>query len=79
MTDQTIIIGNYQYIRLRKNEKICYKCGRIFRCYISNFKTKPPQKQILVNIEQDPKEKYFCSKECKERYIYDLQRLGRLD
>ena len=79
MTDPVIIIGNYQYIRLRKYEKVCYKCGRIFRCYVSNFKTNPPRNQTLINVEQDPEEKFFCTPLCKERYIYDLQTLARLE
>ncbi|HEC92900.1 MAG TPA: hypothetical protein ENI51_07930 [Candidatus Atribacteria bacterium] len=52
----------------KSKKRACEYCGR----YIIS------KRFTFYNICQDPPEHYFCSKRCKENWIYDLQKLNKV-
>jgi len=50
-------------------KKSCELCGKPLKQYQSNYDR--PYKFVFINIAQDPKKHYFCSKKCKNEWIFN--------
>ena len=50
-------------------KKSCELCGKPVKQYQSNYDR--PYKFIFINITQEPAKHYFCSKKCKNDWIFD--------
>lgn len=49
----------------QRNNDVCYLCGRPKPWHIGRSKAN-----TLTNIAQNPPIKNFCSKDCKEKFIF---------
>ena len=49
--------------------KSCELCGKHLKLYQSNFDR--PYKFVFINITQNPAKHYFCSKKCKNDWIFN--------
>ncbi|MBA7512931.1 hypothetical protein ES705_04940 [subsurface metagenome] len=56
---------NGSMIILKKN---CELCGKLLKLYQKNYNR--PYKFIFINIAQEPAKHYFCSKKCKNEWIF---------
>ena len=50
------------------SKKSCELCGKPLKQYQSNYDR--PYKFVFINITQDPQKHYFCSKKCKNEWIF---------
>ena len=50
-------------------KKICELCGKPLKLYQRNFDR--PHKFVFINIAQEPAKHYFCSKRCKNEWIFN--------
>ncbi|MHA2128124.1 MAG: hypothetical protein ACW99E_22735 [Promethearchaeota archaeon] len=50
-------------------KKSCELCGKPVKQYQSNYDR--PYKFVFINITQEPPKHYFCSKKCKNEWIFD--------
>ena len=57
---------NGSMIILKKN---CELCGKPVKQYQSNYDR--PYKFVFINITQVPAKHYFCSKKCKNEWIFN--------
>ena len=53
-------------VRLKKR---CEVCGKPLKHYQSNYDR--PYKFVFINITQEPAKHYFCSKKCKNEWIFN--------
>ncbi|MBY9013208.1 MAG: hypothetical protein KGD70_12615 [Candidatus Lokiarchaeota archaeon] len=51
------------------SRKNCELCGKHLKHYQSNYDR--PYKFVFINITQKPAEHYFCSKKCKNEWIFN--------
>ncbi len=51
------------------SKKNCELCGKPLKQYQSNYDR--PYKFVFINITQNPAKHYFCSKKCKNEWIFD--------
>ncbi len=51
------------------SKKSCELCGKPLKQYQSNYDR--PYKFVFINITQDPQKHYFCSKKCKNEWIFN--------
>ncbi len=49
-------------------KRSCELCGKNVKQYQSNYDR--PYKFVFINITQDPPKHYFCSKKCKNKWIF---------
>ncbi|MFX1324929.1 MAG: hypothetical protein ACFE8N_08225 [Promethearchaeota archaeon] len=49
-------------------KKCCESCGKTVKRYQNNYDR--PYKFVFINIAQDPAKHYFCSKKCKNEWIF---------
>jgi len=56
---------NGSMIILKKN---CELCGKPLKLYQNNYDR--PYKFVFINITQEPAKYYFCSKKCKNEWIF---------
>ena len=56
---------NGSMIILKKN---CELCGKPLKLYQNNYDR--PYKFVFINITQEPAKHYFCSKKCKNEWIF---------
>ena len=47
----------------------CEFCGKLVKQYQSNYDR--PYKFVFINITQEPTKHYFCSKKCKNEWIFN--------
>ena len=64
-TDSTEEINGSLFVLKKK----CELCGKPLKQYQSNFDR--PYKFVFINITQDPAIHYFCSKKCKNEWIFN--------
>ena len=57
---------NRSMVILKKN---CELCGKPVKQYQSNYDR--PYKFVFINITQNPAKHYFCSKKCKNEWIFN--------
>ncbi|NVM17563.1 MAG: hypothetical protein HWN80_07590 [Candidatus Lokiarchaeota archaeon] len=50
-------------------KKCCELCGKRLKLYQSNYDR--PYKFVFINITQEPAKHYFCSKKCKNEWIFN--------
>lgn len=50
-------------------EKKCELCGKSVKMYQRNYDR--PYKFVFTNIAQEPAKHYFCSKKCKNEWIFN--------
>jgi len=50
------------------SRKNCELCGKHLKHYQSNYDR--PYKFVFINITQKPAKHYFCSKKCKNEWIF---------
>jgi len=50
-------------------QKSCELCGKHLKHYQSNYDR--PYKFVFINITQEPAKHYFCSKKCKNDWIFN--------
>jgi len=50
-------------------KKSCELCGKPLKQYQSNFDR--PYKFVFINIAQNPSKHFFCSKKCKNEWIFN--------
>ncbi|TET00358.1 MAG: hypothetical protein E3J90_04085 [Promethearchaeota archaeon] len=50
-------------------KKLCERCGKPLKLYQRNYDR--PHKFVFINIAQIPAKHYFCSKRCKNEWIFD--------
>lgn len=50
-------------------KRICELCGKPVKQYQSNYDR--PYKFVFINITQNPAKHYFCSKKCKNEWIFN--------
>ena len=50
-------------------KKKCELCGKRLKLYQSNYDR--PYKFVFINITQEPAKHYFCSKKCKNEWIFN--------
>ncbi len=50
-------------------KKLCELCGKPLKLYQRNYDR--PHKFVFINIAQDPAKHYFCSKRCKNEWIFN--------
>jgi len=67
MTHPSTLKGKFNY--LKDNFDVSDKC------YLCKQQVHQTSYQIHVNIQHNPKIKRFCSKECKERWIFNTHNL----
>lgn len=51
------------------SKKNCEVCGKTVKKYQGNFDR--PYKFVFINITQNPAKHYFCSKKCKNEWIFN--------
>ena len=51
------------------SKKSCELCGKPLKQYQSNYDR--PYKFVFINITQEPPKHYFCSKKCKNEWIFN--------
>ena len=51
------------------SKKTCEMCGKRLKLYQSNYDR--PYKFVFINITQEPAKHYFCSKKCKNEWIFN--------
>jgi len=49
-------------------KKNCEFCGKPVKMYRGKYDR--PYKFVFINIAQDPPKHYFCSKKCKNKWIF---------
>ncbi len=50
-------------------KKLCELCGKPLKLYQRNYDR--PYKFVFINITQEPAKHYFCSKKCKNEWIFN--------
>jgi hypothetical protein len=60
---QSDLMENFKEIEEKKIE-VCAFCGE------SIGSTKWKKRHQLININQEPKKRYFCSQQCKLKWIF---------
>ena len=50
-------------------KKLCELCGKPLKLYQRNYDR--PHKFVFINITQEPAKHYFCSKKCKNEWIFN--------
>jgi endogenous inhibitor of DNA gyrase (YacG/DUF329 family) len=58
-------------------KKKCELCGKALKLYQSNFDR--PYKFVFINIAQEPAKHYFCSKKCKNEWIFNPNKQQIID
>ena len=53
-------------------KRSCELCGKSVKQYQSNYDR--PYKFVFINITQEPAKHYFCSKKCKNDWIFSPAR-----
>jgi len=56
-------------------KKLCEFCGKPLKLYQRNYDR--PHKFVFINIAQEPPNHYFCSKKCKNDWIFNPSKAGR--
>ena len=51
------------------SKKSCELCGKPLKQYQRNYDR--PYKFVFINIAQNPSKHYFCSKKCKNEWIFN--------
>ena len=51
------------------SKKNCELCGKTVKRYQGNYDR--PYKFVFINISQNPAKHYFCSKKCKNEWIFN--------
>lgn len=51
------------------SKKICELCGKRLKQYQGNY--DHPYKFVFINISQNPAKHFFCSKKCKNDWIFN--------
>ena len=49
-------------------KKLCELCGKPLK--LSQRNSDRPHKFVFINIAQEPAKHYFCSKKCKNKWIF---------
>ena len=49
-------------------KKLCELCGKPLK--LSQRNSDRPHKFVFINIAQEPAKHYFCSKKCKNEWIF---------
>ncbi len=65
---------NESMITLKKN---CEMCGKPVKRYRGKYDR--PYKYVFINIAQKPAKHYFCSKKCKNKWIFRPDKRQILD
>ncbi len=65
---------NGSMILLKKN---CELCGKPVKQYQGNYDR--PYKFVFINITQEPAKHYFCSKKCKNEWIFNPSKYKIMD
>ncbi len=50
-------------------KRSCESCGKRVKQYQRNYDR--PYKFVFINITQEPAKHYFCSKKCKNEWIFN--------
>ena len=53
--------------------KLCEFCGKPLKLYQRNYDR--PHKFVFINIAQKPSNHYFCSKKCKNDWIFNSSKI----
>ena len=56
-------------------KKLCEFCGKPLKMYQRN--NDRSHKFVFINIAQDPSNHYFCSKKCKNDWIFNSSKSER--
>ena len=58
-------------------KKKCELCGKPVKQYQGNYDR--PYKFVFINITQEPPKHYFCSKKCKNEWIFNPRKYKIMD